>query len=255
MTPDLSITGIAKSFDGVTALAGVTFTVTTGTVTGLIGPNGSGKTTLFNVISGFLAPDAGEVRWQGRPLTGLPPHRVARRGIARTFQTLRLIWQLSALDNVLLAFPGQRGEGLMGALLDPRVGPQGRKDRDQALGILDEIGLGREARSRAEELSYGQQKLLSLAMCLATGASLLLLDEPVAGIAPMTAEAILDIVNRLKAAGKTILLIEHNLEAISAVADHLIVLASGHKIAEGSVHDVLRAPEVLESYLGRPLHA
>jgi branched-chain amino acid transport system permease protein len=246
----LKLTDISKSFDGTVALDGFSAEVPEGAVVGLVGPNGAGKTTLFNVVTGFLRPDAGEVLSRGRRLIGIPPHKVSRLGIARTFQELRLIYRMTLLENVMLAFPRQAGESPAGAFaLWPLVSKQERHNRDEAVGLLEYVGLAEKADDLADNLSYGQQKLLALACCLAAGGELLLLDEPVAGVAPMMVEKILDLIRDLKARGKTVVLIEHNFAAVTDVCDRVIFMDEGRGVAEGTPDEIRANREVIESYL------
>lgn len=246
----LKFTDISKSFDGTVALDGFSAEVPEGAVVGLVGPNGAGKTTLFNVVTGFLRPDAGEVLYRGRRLTGIPPHKVSRVGIARTFQELRLIYRMTLLENVMLAFPRQVGESPAGAFaLWPVVGKQERRNRDEAVELLEYVGLAEKAGDLADNLSYGQQKLLALVCCLAAGGELLLLDEPVAGVAPMMVEKILDLIRDLKARGKTVVLIEHNFAAVTDVCDRVIFMDEGRGVAEGTPDEIRANPEAIESYL------
>ncbi len=219
-------------------------------ILGLIGPNGAGKTTLFHVISGFLAPDSGRAVFRGTSLLGLPPYRIARAGIARTFQNLRLIRQLSVLDNVLLSFREQPGEKLGNVFFRWRKSrAHEAANREEAVSLLEEAGLAEKVNDPAEGLSYGQQKLLSLVCCLAAKADLLLLDEPVAGIAPEMIEKMLGIIRGLPAKGKSIILIEHNLDAVMQVCDRVVFMDAGAKVSEGTPEEVRNDPKVIEAYI------
>ncbi len=249
MAHQLEIQNLIKTFDGIRAVDGVSLTVAPQQIVAIIGPNGAGKTTLFNLCTGFLRPDGGAIWFNGRDLTRLPPHRIALLGIARTFQDLRLIRQMSVLENVLLAMPHQAGEGLWGAVWGRRSVREERVNREQAMHWLEFVGLVDKADDLAEALSYGQQKLLSLACCLGTGAETLMLDEPVAGVELATTERILDYIHRLPSLGKTIVFIEHNLSAVQTVADWVIVMDEGKKIAEGTWEQVSQEATVLEAYL------
>ncbi len=246
----LEIDGLDKSFGGVKALVGFSCSLGGGEILGLIGPNGAGKTTLFNVLSGFLPADGGEAVFQGKNLLKTPAHKIANLGIARTFQKLRLIRQVSVLDNVLLAFRNQPGERLGNIFFRWRrcaIAEAG--NRRKALSLLEDVGLAAKANDAAEALSYGQQKLLSIVMCLAADANLLLLDEPVAGIARGMREKILAIIKKLPQQGKAVVVIEHDMEAIRDVCGRVIFMDVGKKVSEGTPEEVRNDPRVIEAYL------
>ncbi len=246
----LQFDGLCKTFDGITALAEFTGIVRNREILGLIGPNGAGKTTFFHVATGFIRPDRGNVHYGGRKLVGYPPYKIARLGIARTFQDLRLIHQLSVLENVLLAFPNQPGERLWNVFFRWRmVSAREREITKRAASLLEDAGLADKANNPAEALSYGEQKLLSLVCCLATGAELLLLDEPVAGIAPAMIEKILSIIQNLPKQGKSVILIEHNLDAVMQVCDRVIFMDAGRKVSEGTPTEVRNDSKVIEAYI------
>jgi len=239
-----------KHFDGVAALDDFSCAISDREILGLLGPNGAGKTTLFNVISGIVPLDTGSTEFNGHPLRGLTPHQIANLGIARTFQQVRLIRQISVIDNVLLAFRHQPGESLWNVFFRPTLCECHIASRiDQALALLTSAGLGDTATDFADKLSYGQQKLLTLVCCLAADAKLLLLDEPVAGIAPEMAERILAIIADLPNQGKSVIIIEHDIEALKRIVHRMIFMDAGQKVCEGTPDEVLRDPCVIEAYL------
>ena len=242
--------GLTKSFDGVRAVADVSLEFPTSGVVAIIGPNGAGKTTLLNVVTGFLRPNAGRAFLGEHELTRLPAHKIARLGIARTFQDLRLITQVSVLENVLVARPNQKGEGLLRALFRFGVAAEERKNREAAMHWLKFIGLDGAANEFAGALSYGQQKLLTLACCLATDANILLLDEPVAGVQPDRIEQILGLLRELRELGKMIVFIEHDIASVREIADSVVVMDHGKIIAQGKPGEVLERPEIINAYVG-----
>jgi len=250
MTPLLDIRNLNKRFDGVTALDHFSCTLAEGEILGVIGPNGAGKTTLFNVLTGFITPDSGQVFLHETNLTRLSPHKRARLGIARTFQNLRLIRRISVLENVLLFFQDQPGERLSNVFFRRgKCRVQEARNRDKALLLLKQVGLGQKAHDPAEALSYGQQKLLSIVCCLAAGAQIILLDEPVAGIAPEMIEKILGVIQDLPKQGKSVMLIEHNLDAVMQVCSRVVFMDAGAKISEGTPQQVRDDPRVIEAYI------
>jgi ABC-type branched-subunit amino acid transport system ATPase component len=246
----LEVRGVSKHFGGLAALAGVDITVAAGEIVGLIGPNGSGKTTLFHCIAGALAPDGGDIRLRGQTLVGAAPHVVCGRGVGRTFQLVRIFPQLSALDNVL-AGQSHRGEGVLAAFArasTPDV-------HGRALGLLEFMGLADLAQAPGSELSYGQQRLLELATVLMGEPDLILLDEPTAGVNPVLVERLLARLRDINRAGTTIVLIEHNMEAVMGLSSRMYALAMGRTIAEGTPAELRNNPAVLESYFGIPREA
>jgi ABC-type branched-subunit amino acid transport system ATPase component len=250
--PLLETRAVSKHFGGIRALQNLSLSLPEGTITGLIGPNGAGKTTLFNVITGFLQPDTGSVHYRGREITELPPYRVARLGIARSFQDLRLFQRMTVLDNVLVARPGQVGERLARAIFGG--GGLGRDEAlhlEAALGALDFVQLLGKLDELAENLSFAEQKLLALARLLATEADLILLDEPTSGLAPTTVGAMLGLIRQLPARGRTVCIIEHNLDVIKGVSDRVVFLDGGEAIATGSPEEIMADARLAEIYFGR----
>ncbi|MFO1059675.1 MAG: ABC transporter ATP-binding protein [Dongiaceae bacterium] len=250
--PILVVDGVHKSFGGLRAVAGASFAVARGSITALIGPNGAGKTTLFDLVTGFGVPDAGAVRFEGRPITGLPPHRIARRGLVRTFQLTRVFAAMSVLDNMMLAAPGQPGEALARLVL-PGMGVRRRERqvRERALALLERFGLAAKAADYAGTLSGGQRKLLELARALMVEPRLVLLDEPMAGINRALGRRLLDDVEALRRAGTSFLFVEHDMDVVMSRADRVVVMAEGAVIAEGPPAEIRRDPRVIDAYLGR----
>ncbi len=245
----LSAKNLCKSFGGLHVLREVSFELSSPGIVALIGPNGAGKTTLLNVLTGFLSADAGHCTLNRREITHLPPHRIVQLGAARTFQDLRLIRQVSVLENIMLARPHQRGERLVDALLRFGVAQQEKRNRQVVMELLRFVGLEKMARNLGSELSYGQQKLLSLACCLATGAKVLLLDEPVAGVNPNLVAQILKLMGQLRDQGKLIVFIEHDIQAVRQIADWVMVMDAGKIIIQGSPADILSRRSIMEVYL------
>jgi ABC-type branched-subunit amino acid transport system ATPase component len=247
MSAALDITGVAKSFGGVRALKGVDLSVSQGEILGLIGPNGSGKTTLVNVVSGLIAPDAGTFATHGRSLAGLPPHRVCRAGVSRTFQNLRIFRRRTALENVLL---GQTTQVRTVSLLAPFATAHSREERGRALRLLARFGLGGRENILAGSLSFGDQKRLELARALAAEPKVLLFDEPAGGMSPSEIEELKGKLKAISAEGIAILLIEHNMPLVMGISDRVAVLASGEMIATGSPAEIRADARVIRSYLG-----
>jgi branched-chain amino acid transport system ATP-binding protein len=254
MSEYLTAAGLEVNFGGLRALRDCSFTVERGRITCLVGPNGAGKTTIFNVITGFLRPDAGTVSFQGVSLDGMKPQAIVAAGIARTFQNLRLFVDLTALDNVLVALPAQTGEEPLAAIFRPfHVSRAQTNRREEARQILDHVGLADRAGDFVRNLSYGEQKLLTVARGLATGAELLLLDEPASGLSASALDQIMTLLRRLQSEGKTLLVVEHNTRVVQQIADEVLFLHQGHLMARGTPQQIISDPALAEIYFGGAL--
>jgi len=248
----LNVRAVTRSFYGVAALRGVDLAVEAGRITGLIGPNGAGKTTLFNCVSGLVPPDSGRVVFAGADITGARPDRIARRGLVRTFQIARGFPRLTVLEHLLLHGQAQPGEKLSVALMRTAA-MQAREAAlyARALEVARRLDLTRMLHNTAAELSGGQKKLLEIGRALMAEPKMLLLDEPIAGVNPTLARAIGDRLRELAADGITILLIEHQMDAIARLCEHVIVLAEGRTLIEGTFAALAASPVVQEAYMGR----
>ncbi len=245
------VDGLSKAFGGLLAVGGVSFLVEKGSLTSLIGPNGAGKTTLFDLISGFLPADDGRIVFKGRDLVQQKPHDIVSLGMARTFQHLGLFTQLSVWDNIFLGLPGKRRESLWGVFLPrPMLRREERAFEERTREILDYLGLTEKAGERVANLSWGDQKLVSIGRLLATDGEFLLLDEPASGLSDEQIEHLKSLLRGLVSRGKTILLIDHNMEAVMDISDWVIVLNFGKIIAEGKPAEILANEEVVRIYLG-----
>lgn len=247
----LQLEKVSKSFGGLKAVNRCTFDLKKGEIIGLIGPNGAGKTTLFNVITGFYPPEEGAIKFMGKEITNLPAHRITNLGIARSFQDLRLFPHLTVLDNVLVACPRQTGESLLWIFWRFRqITKEEKENRQKAMAYLEFVGLTQRADELAINLSYAEQKLLSLARLLATEAQLILLDEPASGLDPKVMENLFPLVKDLVKYGKSICIVEHNMEVIKAMVDEIVFLNEGKVIARGSPEEIMGSPELAEIYFG-----
>ncbi len=252
-SPLLEVKRLRKEFGGVTAVDGASFRVASGSLTGLIGPNGAGKSTTFNCITGIHEPTAGTVRFDGQDVTGLPPYTLAERGLVRTFQIARELSEMTVLENVMLAPPGQVGESAIRAVLP---GLREAVERDEAELVEDAwetlsfFEIDHLAHENAGNLSGGQRKLLEMARVLMTDPEMVLLDEPLAGVNPTLEEKLLDRIDELRREGLTFLLVEHDMDVIMEHCEHIIVMHQGQVLAEGDAETIQRDERVLEAYLG-----
>ncbi|MGO4725535.1 MULTISPECIES: ABC transporter ATP-binding protein [unclassified Inquilinus] len=247
----LELQGVSKAFGGHRAVDGLSLSIERGRITGLIGPNGAGKTTLFNLIAGAMKPTEGRILLDGTRIDGLRADRIFKAGLARTFQIPRPFPEMTVLDNVLLAPAGQLGESVLRAWLTPgAVRAQERRLRDRAMACLDFVGLARLAQDPARVLSGGQRKLLELARVLVAEPSVILFDEPGAGVAPALLDTIVEKIAALNRDGVTILIIEHNMDLVMGLCDPVVVMAQGRLLIQGPPQAVQSDPRVIEAYLG-----
>jgi branched-chain amino acid transport system ATP-binding protein len=249
--PLLEVEALTVRFGGLTAVHAVTFSVEAGEIVGLIGPNGAGKTTCFGLITGFLPPSSGRVRFRGRTLTGLAPYQIAREGVVRTFQKTSLFPRLTVHENVVIGQQARLTPRVWSALA--RTAAQRREVaaiRERANEVLELVAMSAVRDVEARALSYGEQRHLAIAIALASRPTLLLLDEPAAGLTPAESRRLMDLIDQIRGSGITVLLVEHDMKVVMGICDRIVVLDHGQKIAEGAPREIRRDPEVIRVYLG-----
>jgi ABC-type branched-subunit amino acid transport system ATPase component len=248
----LEASRVVKSFGGFHALAGCSLEIARGSITGIIGPNGAGKSTLFNVLGGLLAPESGDVSFEGRSILSLRPDERARVGVVRTFQISRELGELTVLENMLLASPHQYGESVWRSLFTPaRVRAQERTAVEKARALLDQVNLAQLADEQAKNISGGQKKLLEISRALMLEPKIILLDEPTAGVSPVMTEALAQTILKLRSQGLTFAIIEHDMDVIAQLCAPIFVLAEGRTLMRGTFREVASNGEVMSAYLGK----
>jgi branched-chain amino acid transport system ATP-binding protein len=251
MGDELVVSGISKQFSGVKAVADVTFTVRPGEVHGLVGPNGAGKSTALGILSGFIPPDAGSITYRGRELVGAAPDRLVRAGVARTFQEPSPVPGLTVLENVLTGLHTQGHAGtLRAAVRSPALRKEERHLKQAALDLLASVGLADRAGADAGDLSFGELRYLEVIRCLGTGATMLLLDEPAAGMGKTETERLSALIDEVRRAGRGVLLVDHDMGFIFALCDAITVMNAGRVIADGTPREIESSAAVREAYLG-----
>jgi branched-chain amino acid transport system ATP-binding protein len=249
--PLLNITNVSKHFGGISALNNVSFTIETGQIKGLIGPNGAGKTTLFNLITGVYRLSGGSITFENHALSTLPTYKIARLGITRTFQTVRLFPNLTVLENVMVGSHQRIKAGFLSAALNlPLMTREEANYQELSRDLLEFVGLEKYAGRMADSLVFGQQRLLEIARALAAKPKLLLLDEPAAGLSAPERTALVKLIKDIRQTGITILLVEHDMDVVMKVCESIVVLEFGSKIAEGNPDAIQNNPQVIAAYLG-----
>lgn len=250
----LEVVSLRKNFGGVVALDDLSFDVREGQIKSIIGPNGAGKTTLFNIISGVYPASSGQVKFEGKDIASLPPHVVAKRGISRTFQNLKLFGNMTVLENVMVGRHCRTKVGILRAALKvPGARREEKRTVAAAMELLQFVGLADSARRGAATLPFGKQRLVEIARALATEPKLLLLDEPASGLNVRETEGVSQLIQRIRDTAKTVVVVEHDMSLVMGISERVLVLDHGRRIAEGPPREVQKHPEVLKVYLGEEI--
>jgi branched-chain amino acid transport system ATP-binding protein len=248
----LQVRNLSKNFGGLQAVRDVTLGVDAGKITSIIGPNGAGKTTLFNLITGFITTDSGSVTLDGKEITKQPAYQIVRKGMTRTFQLVRIFPRMTVTDNILMGFSGLAGDSLWSAIAGTKkMYAAYYKKKELALAMVEYIGLSQYKDALANDLSYGQQKLVEIGRALISQPKVLLLDEPLAGLNVVMIDRMIHLIDDLKKQGKTVVIIEHNMEIVMGISDFIHVLNFGELIASGNSKEILSDEKVIDSYLGK----